>query len=254
MNIWITGASSGIGAEVANLYAQAGHTVFASARNQVTLEAMAAATKDLDGEIIALPLDVTDNDSVLNAFDQIQQHTERLDMAILNAGYYEPVEFEALTLEHFEKTYDVNLLGVVRCLLPLLPYFTKNKNYTGNKIGHIAIVSSVSGFRGLPKAAAYGSSKAALINMAESLKPECNAHGIKLSLINPGFVKSKLTDRNDFKMPFIMETSDAAMRIVRGLESNAFELTFPKRFTYWLKLFRILPYRLYFALTKTLVK
>ena len=106
----------------------------------------------------------------------------------------------------------------------------------------------------MPKAAAYGSSKAALINMAESLKPECNSHGIKLSLVNPGFVKSKLTDRNDFKMPFIMETSDAAKRIVGGLESNAFEITFPRRFTYWLKLFRIVPYWLYFALTKKLVK
>lgn len=248
MNIWITGASSGIGAEVAQLYAQAGHTVFASARNQATLDSMAAASANLNGKIIALPLDVTDNESVRQAFDQIQQHSSNLDLAILNAGYYEPVEFDDLTLEHFEKTYDVNLLGVVRCLLPLIHHFA------GNNQGHIAIVSSVSGFRGLPKAAAYGSSKAALINMAESLKPECNAHGIKLSLVNPGFVKSKLTDQNDFKMPFIMDTDDAAKRIVRGLESNAFEITFPKRFTYWLKLFRILPYRLYFALTKNLVK
>lgn len=247
MNIWITGASSGIGAEVAQLYAQAGHTVFASARNQTVLAAIALASADLSGEIIALPLDVTDNESVEVAIEQIQKLCSGLDLAILNAGYYEPVEFDALTFEHFEKTYDVNLLGVVRCLLPLLHYFANAKQ------GHIAIVSSVSGFRGLPKAAAYGSSKAALINMAESLKPECNERGIKLSLINPGFVKSKLTDRNDFKMPFIMETSDAAQRIVKGLESNSFELTFPKRFTYWLKLFRILPYRLYFALTKKLL-
>jgi len=248
MNIWITGASSGIGAELAQLYAQAGNTVFVSARNQQTLAAMAALSNEYDGQIVALPLDVTDNDSVLAAFAQIEQHDSPLDLAILNAGYYEPVEFEALTLAHFEKTYDVNLLGVVRCLLPCLRYFSKNSQ------GHIAIVSSVSGFRGLPKAAAYGSSKAALINMAESLKPECNAHGIKLSLVNPGFVKSKLTDQNNFKMPFIMETPAAAQRIVRGLDSNAFELTFPKRFTYWLKLFRILPYRLYFAITRNLVK
>jgi len=248
MNIWITGASSGIGAEVAQLYAKEGHTVFASARNETTLNAMAAESSALDGQIIALPLDVTDNDSVTHAFDKIKQHHSHLDLAILNAGYYEPVEFEALTLEHFEKTYDVNLVGVVRCLLPTLEYFTSNSG------GHIAIVSSVSGFRGLPKAAAYGSSKAALINMAESLKPECNAHGIKLSLVNPGFVKSKLTDRNEFTMPFIMETEAAAERIVRGLEKKSFEITFPKRFTYWLKLFRILPYWLYFALTKRLVK
>ena len=248
MNIWITGASSGIGAELSQLYAQAGHTVFVSARNADTLNAMAATSQNVSGEIIALPLDVTDNDSVLSAFKQMEQHENGLDLVILNAGYYEPVEFDELTLEHFEKTYDVNLMGVVRCLLPSLKYFSANQS------GHIAIVSSVSGYRGLPKAAAYGSSKAALINMAESLKPECNANSIKLSLINPGFVKSKLTDQNEFEMPAIMETADAAKRIIDGLESNAFELSFPKRFTYWLKLLRILPYRLYFVVTKKLVK
>jgi len=247
MNIWITGASSGIGAEVATLYAQAGHTVFASARNADVLAAMEQASNGYSGSVIAVPLDVTQNDSVLSAFEQITKADKRLDLVILNAGYYEPVEFSDLSLEHFEKTYDVNLRGVVRCLLPTLKYFSTHKH------GHIAIVSSVSGFRGLPKAAAYGSSKAALINMAESLKPECNAHSIKLSLINPGFVKSKLTDQNEFNMPFIMETSDAAKRIVNGLERSAFELTFPKRFTYWFKLLRILPYRLYFVVTKKLI-
>lgn len=248
MNIWITGASSGIGAELATQYAQAGHTVFASARNEATLLAMQHSAASAQGDILALPLDVTDNTSVLSAFEQMQQRNQTPDLVILNAGYYEPVEFNELTLEHFEKTYDVNLRGVVRCLLPALASFAERRS------GHIAIVSSVSGFRGLPKAAAYGSSKAALINLAESLKPECNAHSIKLTLVNPGFVKSKLTDRNDFDMPFIMETPDAARRIIKGLESTAFEVTFPRRFTYWLKLFRILPYRLYFLLTNRLLK
>lgn len=247
MNIWITGASSGIGAELSQLYAENGHTVFASARNENTLNEMQANSSSLPGDIHALPLDVTDNESVISAFEQMLEKGLQPDLVILNAGYYEPVEFDELTLEHFEKTYDVNLRGVVRCLLPALKDFSKRKQ------GHIAIVSSVSGFRGLPKAAAYGSSKAALINMAESLKPECNAHSIKLSLVNPGFVKSKLTDRNKFKMPFLLETRDAAERIVKGLESSAFEVTFPKRFTYWLKLLRILPYRLYFVVAKRLI-
>lgn len=248
MSIWITGASSGIGAEMAHQYAKAGHTVYASARNQGTLNAMQQSSAAYKGSIIALPLDVTDNDSVMQAFKTIESSDEALNLAILNAGYYEPVEFSELTLEHFEKTYDVNLRGVVRCLLPAMKYFSHNNS------GHIAIVSSVSGFRGLPKAAAYGSSKAALINLAESLKPECNAHSIKLTLINPGFIKSKLTDQNEFEMPFIMETEDAAQRIIDGLETNAFELTFPRRFTYWLKLLRILPYRVYFLVTSRLVK
>jgi len=248
MNIWITGASSGIGAELAQLYAEAGHTVFASARNQQSLAGMEVSAKTLAGNIVALPLDVTDDEAVAKAVETMISHDGGLDLAILNAGYYEPIEFDDLNIEHFKATYEVNLMGVVRCLLPTLKYFSAKSE------GHVAIVSSVSGFRGLPKAAAYGSSKAALINMAESLKPECNAHGIKLSLVNPGFVKSKLTDRNDFKMPFIMETRDAALRIINGLESNAFEITFPRRFTYGLKLLRILPYRLYFLATKALVK
>lgn len=248
MNIWITGASSGIGAELAKQYASLGHRVFASARNAATLTAMEQDSSNLSGSIGALPLDVTDNESVVQAFNSMVDAGHAPDLVILNAGYYEPVEFTELTLEHFEKTYDVNLRGVVRCLLPALMHFTKNQT------GHIAIVSSVSGFRGLPKAAAYGSSKAALINMAESLKPECDRASIKLSLVNPGFVKSKLTDRNDFEMPFIMETPAAAKRIINGLDKSGFEITFPRRFTYWLKLMRIIPYRLYFFLTSKLVK
>lgn len=248
MNVWITGASSGIGRELALLYAESGHTVYASARGESALQALADESAALAGDIVAEPVDVTDNESILRAFKNMQSAGEAPDLVILNAGYYNPVEFDQVDLDHFEKTYDVNLRGVVRCLLPALNLFRQRQQ------GHIAIVSSVSGYRGLPKAAAYGSSKAALINLAESLKPECNANGIKISLINPGFVKSKLTDRNSFSMPFLMETRPAAKRIVKGLEKDGFEVTFPKRFTYILKLFRILPYRLYFLITKSLLK
>jgi len=248
MHIWITGASTGIGAELALRYAKNGHTVYASARGEQKLQALQSSAAAMSGDIIPVPCDVTDNESVGMAVTQILSNSNTLDLAILNAGYYEPIEFEALSLEHFEKTYDVNLRGLVRCLLPALEQFKRQAN------GHVAIVSSVSGYRGLPKAAAYGSSKAALINLAESLKPECNANGIKLSLVNPGFVKSPLTDLNDFKMPFLMDTSDAAERIERGLASNRFEVTFPKRFTYCLKLLRIIPYALYFFVAKGLVR
>jgi len=124
MNIWITGASSGIGAELAKLYAQNGHVVFASARNKTTLEAMAAESSSMSGAIRALPLDVTDNDSVVAAVNEMINSDAPPDLAILNAGYYQPVEFDELTLDHFEKTYDVNLHGVVRCLIPLLSFFS----------------------------------------------------------------------------------------------------------------------------------
>lgn len=248
MNIWITGASTGIGAKLALRYAHDGHTVYASARSTEQLSALNLEAKALAGNIIPIPFDVTITESVQNAIKTLRDSTNQLDLAILNAGYYQPIEFDQLSLEHFEKTYDVNLLGVVRCLIPMLDIF-KNQGY-----GHLAFVSSVSGYRGLPRAAAYGSSKAALINMAESLKPECDANNIKLSLINPGFVKTPLTDLNEFEMPFLIEADVAADRIVKGLASKRFEVTFPRRFTYILKILRILPYSLYFIIAKKLLR
>ena len=225
MNIWIAGASTGIGAALAKQYANSGHTVFASARSEDKLQALSHQVPDTEGEIIALPCDVTDNESILAAVQSIHAKGP-LDLAILNAGYYEPIELEELTLEHFLNTYDVNLQGVVRCLLAVLTDMRRLGK------GQIAIVSSVSGYTGLPRAAAYGSSKAALINLAESLQPECKSVGVDVRLINPGFVKSPLTDKNSFKMPFIIEADDAAARIIKGLNSSSFEIHFPKRFTY----------------------
>jgi short-subunit dehydrogenase len=124
----------------------------------------------------------------------------------------------------------------------------------GRKAGHIAVVSSLTAYRGLPYASAYGASKAALTNMCEALKPELDPFGIDLSVIHPGFVKTPLTDENEFPMPFLMESEEAARRIVDGLERRKFEIIFPRRFAYILKLMRILPYWLYFALTRKLVR
>lgn len=247
MNIWIAGASTGIGAALAMRYAKLGHTVYASARSEDKLHRLSQQAQNLEGSIVALPCDVTDNDSVLSAVAQAQSHGP-IDLAVLNAGYYDPIELDALTLEHFLTTYEVNLQGVVRCLLAVLGGMKERQH------GQIAIVSSVSGYSGLPRAAAYGSSKAALINLAESLQPECKAAGVDIRLINPGFVKSPLTDKNSFKMPFIIEADEAASRIVKGLASTSFETHFPKRFTLWLKLLRFLPYGLYLKLTAMAAK
>ena len=124
------------------------------------------------------------------------------------------------------------------------------QTFVHQRRGHIAIVSSVAGYRGLPTSAAYGATKAALINLAESLKNELDRAGVKLQLVNPGFIKTPLTDKNEFKMPFLMPVEKAVARMIAGLQTNRFEITFPRRFTWQLKLLRLLPYRLYFAFTQ----
>jgi len=245
VNIWIAGASTGIGAALARHYASEGHTVYASARSEEKLQALASDTNGMPGSIIALPCDVTNSESVLAAVEKVQEQGP-IDVAVLNAGYYEPIGLNDLTLEHFMNTYDVNLIGVVRCLLAVLPPMKQQHS------GQIAIVSSVSGYTGLPRAAAYGSSKAALINLAESLHSECAREGIDVRLINPGFVKSPLTDKNSFTMPFILEPENAASRIAAGLAGKKFEIHFPKRFTWWLKILRALPYFIYLKLAARL--
>ncbi|MBM3526439.1 MAG: SDR family NAD(P)-dependent oxidoreductase, partial [Alphaproteobacteria bacterium] len=136
---------------------------------------------------------------------------------------------------------DVNLMGVVNCLAPVLA------SMRARRAGHIAIVASVAGYGGLPTAAAYGASKAALINMAESLKLDCDRLGLKLQLVNPGFVKTPLTDRNEFQMPFLMPIEDAVSALIAGLDSDRFEITFPRRFAFLMKLVNLLPYPGYFA-------
>lgn len=244
--IWITGASSGIGKATAIAYAKRGETVLASARSEDKLLDL-AAIPGLSGKIIPCPVDVTDNQSILD-FISAQLATGRLPtLAILNAGYYEPYALDQLTLAHFEKVNDINYLGVVRCLCALLPHFKLRGS------GHISVTASAAGYAGLPRASAYGSSKAALINMCESLKPEMEQQNLRISVINPGFVKTPMTDKNSFAMPFLLSPEQAAQRIIKGLDSSTFDITFPRRFNWTLKLMGILPYRLFFFLTKRLL-
>ena len=241
--VWITGASSGIGRELALLYAKNSCQVYASARNAQTLQSLSDESQKLSGNIIAAPMDVTDPTNI-QAFVDKRVATQTLPtLSILNAGYYQAIGLDDLTMENFTDTFAVNFFGVARAITALLPH------YRSTKTGHLAIVSSVAGYTGLPRAASYGSSKAALIHLCESIKCECDAAGITLSMINPGFVRTPLTDKNDFTMPFIIEPDDAARRIKIGLDKKRFDINFPKRFSLLLKALRLLPYPLYFKLT-----
>jgi NAD(P)-dependent dehydrogenase (short-subunit alcohol dehydrogenase family) len=240
--LWITGASSGIGRAVALRYAREGWKVVASARGADQLAVLAA---EMPGRIVAEPLDVADPAAVAAAVARIDRDHGPLDAAILNAGTHKAFPAEQFDVASFRALVEINLMGAVHCLGAVLPLMI------GRRRGQIAVVSSVAGYSGLPTAAAYGATKAALINMCEALRPECARNGVDLRLINPGFVRTPLTDRNEFPMPFLMEVDDAAARVFDGLtKGTAFEITFPRRFAFILKFLRQLPYFAYFPLVR----
>jgi NAD(P)-dependent dehydrogenase (short-subunit alcohol dehydrogenase family) len=244
---WITGAGKGIGRSAALEMARRGWIVAASARTESDLSDLANEAAREGGTIIPFVLDVTERRAVSLAVDRVEDQLGGIDLALLNAGTYVRFGVEDFTADEFGRQIDVNVMGTVNCLAPVLD------RMRARKAGHIAVVSSLTAYRGLPMASAYGASKAALTNMCEALKPELDAFGIQMTIIHPGFVKTPLTDQNDFPMPFLMEADEAARRIADGLERGRFEIIFPRRFAFMLKFARCLPYLLYFAITRRLV-
>jgi NAD(P)-dependent dehydrogenase (short-subunit alcohol dehydrogenase family) len=191
--------------------------------------------------VTAHPVDVTDAAAMQAAVDAIEAAEGPLDVAILNAGLHQPVEpRKAFAAQVFRRLLDVNVMGVVHGIEAVLPRFLARRH------GRIVIVASVAGYRGLPTAAAYGATKAALINLAEALKLDLDGSGVEVQLICPGFVATPATDRNPFPMPFLMPAEAAAARVRKALASRRFEVTFPRRFTWQLKLLSMLPYGAYF--------
>ena len=245
---WITGASTGLGRALALRMAGDGWCVAVSARNTALLATLAEASASLSGRIVAYPLDVTDLAAVRAIVEAIESNHGAIAQAVLNAGSHQPVNAAAFKAETFRTLTELNLMGTVNCLDAILPGMMKRRS------GRIAVVASVAGYRGLPSAAAYGMTKAGLINMAEALKPELDLHGIHMQVVNPGFIRTPLTDKNDFPMPFLMEVDDAAAKLYRGLGSNRFEIVFPRRFAYILKVLRCLPAPLAFAVTRRMVR
>lgn len=242
---WITGAGKGIGRELALQMAARGDLVAASARSAGDL---ARLVEETSGRVVAFPLDVTDAAATAETIERIERELGPIDIAVLNAGTHLPdtaASFNVVATRHLVET---NLMGAVNGLAPLLARFVPRRR------GRIAVVASLAGYRGLPGAAGYGASKAALINLCEALRPDLARHGVVLQLVNPGFVRTPLTDRNDFPMPFLIEADDAARRILRGLAGDRFEIAFPGRFALVMKAMRILPYRLFFALTRRMLR
>ena len=242
--IWITGASSGIGKAVAEKFAAEGWKVAVSARRKELLQDMAK-----DQNISSFPLDVTDRSQINNVFQNILKEFGNIDVCLFSSGTYEPKDEQNIDPDKIKNVINVNFLGVIDCVKTVEDYF-KNK-----KTGHISIVSSIAGYRGLPNSSGYGPSKAALTNFCESIYFDFKKFGVRVSVISPGFIKTPLTDKNEFPMPFLKSPDYAAEKIFNGLiNSNSFEVHFPKGLTLTLKFLRILPYRLYLFLVDKLVK
>ncbi|NBQ86819.1 MAG: SDR family NAD(P)-dependent oxidoreductase [Betaproteobacteria bacterium] len=236
---WIVGASTGIGRATAALLHARGAQVFVSARNVDSLNQFVA---DHPGAV-ALPLDATDAPAVREAAQRIAQ-TAPLDAAVYCAGHYKPMRATALDLGQMLQHEQVNYVGALYMLDAVLPGMLARGS------GHVSLVSSVAGYRGLPQSLAYGPTKAALISLAETLYVDLRDEGIAVSLISPGFVETPLTAQNEFHMPALITAEQAAQEIVAGWAHGDFEIHFPRRFTRWMKLLRLLPYRLYFPLVR----
>ena len=237
--IWITGASTGIGAETALHLARQGCHILVTARSQDKLEALAKEAENFKGKITPAPGDVTKPKKMTELFEGLEKDHGPIDIVLLNAGTYFADEENSFKASTCKKTFDINVQGVANCLEPVLKAFTERQS------GHIAIVASVAGFRGLPRSLSYGPTKAALINMAEALYMDYKPHGIKVQVINPGFIKTPLTDKNDFEMPMLMPVDEAAQALIRGLDSNKFEIVFPWQFVYIAKTIGLLPNKAY---------
>ncbi|MEL6947524.1 MAG: SDR family NAD(P)-dependent oxidoreductase [Pseudomonadota bacterium] len=239
-HVWLTGASSGLGEFTARALAKMGCTVSITARSRDKLEAIAA---DFDN-VHVYEADVTDHARIMDIVDKMEEAHGPIDLCILSAGAWFQSSIKELKVENFRKTFDVNLMGVVYCLDAMLPRMRQRGG------GHVSWIASVAGYGGLPNAASYGASKAALIHFAETAKPELERDNITVSLINPGFVRTPMTDKNDFPMPFLMEPEDAADKIVAGLKAKKFEIAFPWQLVTILKVMNHLPYWLYFWIIK----
>ncbi len=241
---WVTGASSGIGRAVVLRLAKDGWTVAASARNG---EALAGLSADARGQIHAFPLDVTDKDAVLSTVPAIENMLGPIRLAVFCAGTYTRDYAKGFSSDVLAETIGINLIGTGHCLEAIMaPMVLRGA-------GHIGVTASVTGYVGLPGGASYGASKAALNSLCEALHPELAAKGVTLSIINPGFVETPLTARNDFPMPFIISAEEAAETIVAGLKTGRFEIIFPWKMALAIRFLHLLPHTLRFAITKRML-
>ena len=239
--IWITGASSGIGKALAIKFAKEGWKVAISARRENLLNEIAKTYND----IFPYPLDVTDSNKCELVFNSIKEKFKNVDISVFSTGIHDPKSEKSLDLNKVRQIMEVNFFGTINSVNAVYKYYKERKS------GQISIVSSVAGYRGLPAGGAYCASKSALTSFTESLNFDMKRNNVRVSLISPGFIKTPMTDQNDFPMPMIKTPEFAAEEIYNGLvKKNAFEIHFPKSFTFIMKILQILPNWAYFKLVE----
>jgi NADP-dependent 3-hydroxy acid dehydrogenase YdfG len=244
--VWIIGASSGIGEACAKALIQKGAKLALSSRRVERLQEIANSAPA--EQTLILPVDVTQDDQINTAYQKMIQAWGGVDLLLFVSGVYVPLRADNFDINTAEQTIDANLLGPMRAVAAVLPRMLQEH------AGHIAIVGSVAGYSGLPKALAYGPSKAAIINFCETLYYDLLPQGISVHMISPGFVATEATAQNDFEMPALITAQEAASEILSGIQKGEFDIHFPKRFSGFLKFLRILPYPLYFWIIRRFVK
>jgi NAD(P)-dependent dehydrogenase (short-subunit alcohol dehydrogenase family) len=242
--VWLLGASTGIGNAAASALHARGARVVVSARNAAALQQFCVEHPGCE----AIAFDATDHSAVRAAVSRIVAHHGRIDLALYCAGTYQPMRATQFDLASARQHLRVNYEGALLWLDALLPQMLRQAD--AGQGGHLSLVGSVAGYRGLPKALAYGPTKAALINLAETLYQDLAPRGLGVSIVNPGFVQTPLTAQNDFRMPALMTPQQAAEAMLRGWEAGDFEIHFPKRFTRAMKALRLLQDNLFFALMR----
>ena len=243
--IWITGGSTGIGKALAIKFASKGWNVAVSARRSELLDQLSNSYENISG----FPLDVTDKEKCIEIFNDIKQKYQNIDICFFSTGTWDPKKEKDIDVEQIENVFKVNFFGTVNSIKAVEQYFRDKKS------GIITIVSSIAGYRGLPNSTGYGPSKSALNNLAESLYFDFKRYNVRVCLVSPGFIKTPMTDKNDFKMPFLKTPEYAADQIYEGLiNKKIFEIHFPKSLTITLKILSFLPSKMYFYLVGKLTK
>jgi NAD(P)-dependent dehydrogenase (short-subunit alcohol dehydrogenase family) len=244
LRVWLIGASSGIGEATASALHARGAQVLLSARNADALDSFVAAHPPSQGSAAQTwPLDATDATAVRRTAARILAQGP-IDLMLYCAGHYREMRATDMDLADLRRHVDINYLGALNVMDAVAPAMVARGR------GHISLISSVAGFRGLPKSLAYGPTKAALTNLAETLYLDLRPQGLGVSVVHPGFVRTPLTARNGFEMPALITPPEAAQAMLDGWRRGAFDIHYPKRFTRWMKLLRLLPYRLYFPVVR----